>query len=55
MKNNWKTTLVGVCGAIATGGGQLLSSGNLEWKDYVSMAFMTLVGFFAKDFNVSGK
>lgn len=51
---NWKTTLIGVGGAVAVGGGQLLQSGNLNWKDYVMMAFMTLLGTFAKDLNVSG-
>lgn len=51
---NWKTTLVGVGGAIAVGGGQLLQSGNLEWKDYATMAFFTLLGAFAKDMNVTG-
>jgi hypothetical protein len=51
---NWKTTLIGVGGAIAMGGGQLLSQGNLDYKAYVSMAFMTLIGLFAKDMNVTG-
>lgn len=51
---NWKTTLIGVGGAIATGGGQLLQAGNLNWKDYAVMAFMTLMGVFAKDMNVTG-
>lgn len=51
---NWKTTLIGVGGAVAMGGGQLLSTGNLDWKAYVQMAFMTLLGAFAKDFTTSG-
>lgn len=54
MFKNWKTTAIGVGGAIAMGGGQLLSTGNLDWKAYVQMAFMTLLGAVAKDFNVSG-
>lgn len=54
MFKNWKTTLVGAGGAIAIGGGQLLASGNLNWKDYLTMAFMTLIGVFAKDANVTG-
>jgi hypothetical protein len=51
---NWKTTLIGFGGAVAMGGGQLLSSGSLDWKAYIQMAFMALIGTFAKDLNVSG-
>lgn len=54
LKSSWKTTLIGVGGAVAVGGGQLLQSGNLNWKDYIMMAFMTLIGAFAKDLNVTG-
>lgn len=36
------------------GGGQLLMSGNLDWKAYVQMAFMAALGIAAKDFNVTG-
>ena len=51
---NWKTTAIGIGGAIAMGGGQLLMSGNLDWKAYVQMAFMAALGIAAKDFNVTG-
>lgn len=51
---NWKTTLIGVGGAIAVGGGQMLQTGNLNWRDYATMAFMALLGAFAKDLNVTG-
>lgn len=51
---NWRTTLIGVGGAIAQGGGAMLQQGNLNWKDYASMAFMILLGTVAKDFNVTG-
>lgn len=51
---NWKTTAIGIGGAVALGGGQLLSAGNLDWKDYVVMIFMTVLGGFAKDHNVTG-
>jgi hypothetical protein len=49
LKKDWKTTAIGVGGAIAMGGGQLLSSGNLDWKAYLQMAIMALFGVFARD------
>lgn len=54
LNKSWKTTAVGVGGAILQGGGALLSNGSLNWRDYVNMAVMVLLGTLAKDFNVSG-
>jgi hypothetical protein len=51
---NWKTTLIGVGGAIAMGGGQLISAGIFDWKVYIQMAFMAALGIVAKDSNVTG-
>lgn len=51
---NYKTTLVGVVGAIASVAYPLLTKGNVEVAEIIRAVVIAAVGFLAKDFNVTG-
>ncbi len=51
---NWRTTLIGLGGAVATMAGQLLTAGNLDSKTWVNSIVLALLGVFAKDAGVTG-
>jgi len=51
---NWKTTLIGAIGAVASVVLPLVQSGAVTVKDGVIAGVMALLGFFAKDAGVSG-
>lgn len=50
MSQSLKLTLAGIGGAILQGGAELLTSGDLNWKNYLSMAMTAAIGFFAKTY-----
>lgn len=51
---NWKTTLLGLIGAIAQVVIPMSQTGTLTWKEIVFAALTAAFGYFAKDFGVSG-
>jgi hypothetical protein len=51
---SWKTTLVGCVGAVANALFPLLSTGSVPTETLIMSAVMALLGFVAKDFNVTG-
>ncbi len=51
---NWKTTLIGIGGAIALGTVSMVQTGKISLNDWVIMAITAALGFFAKDKNVTG-
>ena len=52
--SNWKTTIIGLIGAIATAVYPLLTTGTISKKDILSAVVVAALGWFAKDSNVSG-
>ena len=55
MIKNWKTTAVGVAGAVCYALAAKLQSGTVSGKDLALSAIIAVLGTLAKDFNVSGK
>ena len=55
---NWKTTLLGLTGAVWIAVQPLITTGTFnlqkEWKNLVGAAIVAAFSFVAKDFNVSG-
>lgn len=51
---NWKTTLAGMIGAVATVVLPMVTGGAVSSKDVVTAAVLAALGFFAKDSNVTG-
>lgn len=55
---NWKTTIVGILGAIFTACLPLIQTGafdiHKDWPSLIQAAGIALLGYLAKDFNVSG-
>lgn len=51
--NSWKTTVAGICGALLINVVPLLQS-SWTWKDLAVGVVIALIGYFAKDWNVSG-
>ncbi len=51
---NWKTTIVGLIGAIAIAIQPYLESGAFDTKALITAAVVAAFGVIAKDFNVSG-
>jgi len=51
---NWRTTAIGVGGAVALTAGQLLQGGVTDWKVYLQALILAALGVFAKDSQVTG-
>lgn len=51
---NWKTTLAGVFGAAVQVVVPLVQTGQVGWQALLVAAGMAAMGYFAKDFNISG-
>jgi hypothetical protein len=52
---NWRTTLIGIAGAIAIVVGNWLQTGNLtDTKTLIAAIVAACLGYFAKDAGVSG-
>lgn len=51
---SWKTTVIGLIGAIATALFPLIKTGSVDPQTLVSAAALAILGFFAKDWNATG-
>ena len=52
---SWKTTLVGIIGALASWGAEVLKSGNVtDWKQLIIPAVILVLGIVSKDFDTTG-
>ena len=55
---NWKTTAIGLAGAIWIVAQPIIENGTFnfshDWKNLVGAAISASIGYFAKDFSVSG-
>jgi len=51
---NYKTTLFALLAAICIGVYPIIQTGIIDWNKVLMAAFIALVGFFAKDNNVTG-
>lgn len=51
---NWKTTLLGLIGAVAQVVIPLIQTGTLTWKEIGFAALTAAFGYFAKDFDQTG-
>lgn len=51
---NWKTTVVGAVGAAALALQSLFATGEVDAKTALTAAIVAILGFLAKDFNVTG-
>ncbi len=51
---NWKTTVIGAVGAVLMVVIPMLQGGVFDWKTLVPAAVTALLGWFAKDHNVTG-
>jgi uncharacterized membrane protein YeaQ/YmgE (transglycosylase-associated protein family) len=51
---NIKTTAIGIIGAIANSAYPLITKGNVPPETIIVSVIIALLGFFAKDYNVSG-
>jgi hypothetical protein len=54
MLTNWKTTLIGALLAIVVAIQPLITTGSIEWSQVILAALIALLGFLAKDFDVTG-
>jgi hypothetical protein len=55
MKNtSWKTTLIGAILAIVIAVQPLITTGKIDWKAVGIAALVALLGYVAKDSNVTG-
>lgn len=50
---SWKTTVLGLFGAVWVVAEPLLSQGAINWPTLGKAAFIAAFGYFAKDFNHS--
>ncbi len=55
IMKNWKTTLIGALGASLTIVYGLISQGRVSTEQIILAGAMAFLGFFSKDYNVSGK
>jgi hypothetical protein len=58
MIANWRTSLIGAVGAVATLAWPIIQAGDfskLETKEFIQAAVILLIGFFAKDAPVTKK
>jgi len=51
---NWKTTLAGAVPAVGYAVIAAVQAGNINYKDLLIVAGLALLGYFAKDKNVTG-
>lgn len=51
---NYKTTLIGLIGAIASVLYPLISTGTVDIETIFRAVVLAALGFFAKDFNITG-
>jgi hypothetical protein len=51
---NWRTTIVGVLGAVYVAVQPIIQTGGVDWPALGVAAFMAAIGYFAKDAGVSG-
>jgi len=52
---NWKTTLAGIVGGVVTYTVTMVQSGNpWDWKAWAMGVVPVIIGFFAKDKDVTG-
>ena len=51
---SWKTTLVGCLGAALNAALPLLKTGSIDAQTLITSVAMALLGYLAKDFNVTG-
>lgn len=51
---NWRTTAVGLVGAIWVAVEPMLTSGEIDWKQIATAAFIAALGIFSKDAGVTG-
>lgn len=51
---SWITTVIGCVGAVATALVPLFKTGDVDLQTLVSAAAFALLGWFSKDWNVSG-
>jgi len=54
MLANWKTTLVGIVGAVFSVVWPLVSTGGVDIKDVISAGVLAILGYLAKDAGVTG-
>lgn len=52
--NSWKTTVTGICGALLINVVPLLQTGTYSWQAIVVGVVVAIIGYLAKDWNVSG-
>jgi hypothetical protein len=52
---SWRSTTLGIVGAVMEGTGSLMVNGTITWRDWARMALMVAAGLIVKDFNVTGK
>ena len=51
---NFKTTIIGIIGAIVVAVLPLLQGATLDWKNIATAAVLAGLGWFSKDHDVSG-
>lgn len=51
---SWKTTVVGILLAIAYAIQPIIATGQIDWKQIVIAALIALLGYVAKDSDVTG-
>lgn len=51
---NWRTTVVGIVGAVWIAAEPILQAGQIDWKSLATAVVVAAIGFFAKDAGVSG-
>jgi hypothetical protein len=51
---SWKTTVIGLVGAIATTLVPLYQNGTVDLQTLISSIAIAVLGFFAKDWNATG-
>lgn len=54
MTGSWKTTLIGCLLAIAVAVQPLIATGQIDWKAVGIAAMIALLGYLAKDADVTG-
>ena len=51
---NWRTTIVGLFGAIWIVAEPIISAGQIDWKALATAIVVAALGYFAKDAGVTG-
>jgi hypothetical protein len=54
MITNYKTTIAGCAGAACLAASKIIETGTIDYQTIITAVIVAILGFLAKDFNVTG-